>query len=186
MVVGNTTGGVFGAPEVWSIERSGVTPTDMIDSLVQLEPAMRRAREQEAEILARPLAPIDTLAAIRFAKQIKVPPFTNQPAMTLEEWISHLAGSQARVTWKLVGCGATVTSYQLRDCDDYRAAVEVSVDNPLESFGVEVCHGTFRRGIFGEPKLQGIYLWNKRINRANYSTPDLPSLEAQLDSIRNR
>jgi len=187
MLVGNTKDGVSGVPEVWELERSGVTPTDFLDSLGQLAPALERARQMEPDFLSHPFAPYNNQIAISFAKRISVRRLHPAlPDISLEEWIGKLAGSGSQITWRLWSADATVQPGDLTGCNDTWASVEIVVDDSLENFIIPVRIGTVRRGIFGEPVAQRLTLWNKRNNRANYFLPDLPSLVAQLDSIRRR
>jgi hypothetical protein len=184
MVVGSTNGGISGVPMVSDLERSGVTPTDFLNSLVQLEPALRRARQMEPAFLARPFAEFNNQIAISFAKQIPVRRLSpSLPDISLEEWIERLADSGSQITWHLWCPDPTVSPGDLTGCNDSWASVEIGVDNARERFLIQIRIGTVRRGVFGEPVTESISLFNKRVNRLERFS-DVASLETRLTSMR--
>jgi hypothetical protein len=185
MIVGNTERGIMGVPGVWAIERSGAAPTVDVDSLRHLASALRRAKELEDELATHPPADIDTAKAIAYVQRI--PAHGLDPALantSLGEWIAGLAGPDAKVEWRLVGCGMTVTPSELQGCHDVWACAEVLAESPSLRFGAALRVGTYKRGVFGDPIVESVFLWDKQANRSQSLGASLAELMRQVEALR--
>ncbi|KKN00755.1 hypothetical protein LCGC14_1134650 [marine sediment metagenome] len=198
---------VSGKPYVRDIRIAGLGPSVYLkpSDIAELEENMRLARERDELLSSIPINPINKKESIEYAKNIDTSLLDDRlPSKTLEEWFAELAGPDSEVEWKSEagdGCVRPSLSYKeyikVNEKDDpcspkYEgkqsnrgydcwAYVQAHFENSSESVYLSVRVGTIRKGIFGKPVSERVFIYNKGDGIKKFPIHEFPKV---LERIR--
>ena len=113
---------------------------------------------------------------VNYARRIKASTLDSSlPRTSIEEWFRSVVGPKAKISWETNDCGEQTGAPEPAKTDPMCAQVEAKLEDGRE-VGIFIGVGTFRRGIFGKPKVFYVYLNDGGPVRHISALAELPTL----------
>lgn len=114
---------------------------------------------------------------VNYARRIKANTLDSSlPRTTIEAWFRSVVGPKAKISWEANDCGEQTGGPEPAKIDiPMCAQVEAKLEDDRE-VGIFIGVGTFRRGIWGKPKVFYVYINDGRPVRPISTLAELPAL----------
>lgn len=114
---------------------------------------------------------------VNYARRVKASTLDSSlPRTTVEAWFRSVVGPKAKITWEANDCGEQTGGPEPAKVDGPMCAqVEAKLEDDRK-VGIFIAVGTFRRGIWGKPKVFYVYINDGRPVRHISALAELPAL----------